>query len=187
MPETDRTQSQKTDSGSTAKAVQEKAIEAGQQAQQQAQRASSQLQDRAREQIDQRSTQLGAQAREQASDLRSVSASLREQGKDGPAQAADRLAEYAARIGDYLSEKDSHALLDDAERFGRRQPLALGAASAALGFAASRFMKASSRERYHAGRSPNMAGSSQSTVSPAAAAAPAPIPAPLPSGDVPIA
>ena len=38
----------------------------------------------------------------------------------------------------------------DAEDFGRRQPWALAAASVAAGFAASRFLKASSRQRYQA-------------------------------------
>jgi hypothetical protein len=173
-----RTQAQATDSGSAAEAVKEKAAEAGQQAQQQAQQAASRLQDRAREQIDERSTRLGAQVREQADDLRSVSASLREQGKEGPARAADRLAGYAARVGDYLNEKDSQGLLHDAEQLGRRQPLALGAAGAALGFAASRFLKASSRERYHAVR-PSQTGAPSVppvAISPPAVATAAPIP-----------
>jgi hypothetical protein len=79
-----------------------------------------------------------------------VSASLREQGKDGPARAAERLAQYAERVGGYLRERDSHALLADAEDLGRRQPWAVAASGAVLGIAASRFLKASSRERYQA-------------------------------------
>ena len=74
-----------------------KAADAAGQAQQSAQAAVGQAQERLREQITQRSTQAAEQINEQASDLRSVSQALREQGKDGPAQAADRLAGYAER------------------------------------------------------------------------------------------
>jgi uncharacterized protein YjbJ (UPF0337 family) len=121
---------------------------AAEEVQEKAQQTAGQLQDRIREQIDQRSSQVASQVSDQASDLRSVGESLRDQGKDGPAKAADRLADYAGKLGGYLDEKDSHALLSDAEDFGRRQPLALAAAGLALGFAASRFLKASSGRRY---------------------------------------
>jgi acyl-CoA reductase-like NAD-dependent aldehyde dehydrogenase len=139
-----------------------KASEAAEQAQQKAQQTAAQVQDKVREQIDQRSSQLASQINEQASDLRSVGDSLREQDKAGPAKVADRLAEYAGKVGDYLEQKDSHALLGDAEDFGRRQPLALAAAGLALGFGASRFLKASSAQRFRAG---SPAASGQSSLS----------------------
>jgi hypothetical protein len=113
-----------------------------------AQQAAGQAQEKLRAQIDRRSAQAAEQINEQASDLRSVSEALRNQGKDGPAKAADRLAGYAERVGGYLSEKDSEALLADAEEFGRRRPWAAAAGGLALGVAASRFLKASSRQRY---------------------------------------
>jgi ElaB/YqjD/DUF883 family membrane-anchored ribosome-binding protein len=128
--------------------AQEKAQQVAGEAQEKAQQAAGKAQDRVREQIDQRSSQAADQIKEQGSDLRSVGESLREQGKDGPAKAADRLAEYAEKVGGYLSDKDSHALLADAEDFGRKQPWAVAAGGIALGFAASRFLKASSSERY---------------------------------------
>lgn len=128
--------------------AQEKAQQAAGQAQEKAQQAAGQVQDRVREQIDQRSSQAAEQIKEQGADLRSVGETLREQGKHGPAKAVDRLAEYAQKAGDYLSDKDSHALLSDAEDFGRRQPWAIAAGGLALGFAASRFLKASSSQRY---------------------------------------
>jgi hypothetical protein len=81
--------------------------------------------------------------------VRAAGESLREQGKEGPAKAADQLAQYAEKVGTYLQHKDSHALLSDAEDFGRRQPWAIAAGGLALGFAASRFLKASSSQRYH--------------------------------------
>jgi hypothetical protein len=128
--------------------AQEKAQEVAGQAQEKAQAAAGQAQARLREKLDQRSAQIAGQINEQASDLRSVSGALREQGKDGPAKAADRLAEYAEKVGGYLRGKDSDALLQDAEDFARRQPAAVAAGGLALGFLASRFLKASSSQRY---------------------------------------
>jgi hypothetical protein len=127
---------------------QAKATEVAGQAQEKAQQAAGQVQDKLREQLDQRSSQVASQINEQASDLRSVGSSLREQGKDGPAKAAEQLAQYAEKVGGYLAEKDSSGLLSDAEDFGRRQPWAIAAGGLALGFAASRFLKASSSQRY---------------------------------------
>jgi hypothetical protein len=128
--------------------VQEKAQQAAGQVQEKAQQAAGQAKSKLREQLDQRSSQAAEQINEQAGDLRVVGNSLREQGKDGPAKAADRVAEYAEKAGGYLRDKDSDALLSDAEDFARRQPWAVGAGALALGFAASRFLKASSRKRY---------------------------------------
>ena len=138
----------KSKAADVAGQAQDKAHQAAGQAQEKAQQAAGQVQDRVREQIDQRSSQAAEQINEQASDLRSVGESLRKEGKDGPAKAADRLAEYAEKVGGYLGDKDSHALLSDAEDFGRKQPWAVAAGGLALGFAASRFLKASSSERY---------------------------------------
>ena len=126
----------------------EKAQELAGQAQAQAQEVAGQTRNRLREQLDQRSSQAGEQITTQASDLRSVSDTLREQGKQGPAKAADRLAEYADRVGGYLRDRDSDALLADAEDLGRRQPWAVAAGGVFLGFAAARFLKASSSRRY---------------------------------------
>jgi hypothetical protein len=123
--------------------------EIGGKAQEKAQQTAGQAQTKLREQLDQRSSQAASQINEQAADLRSVGDSLREQGKDGPANAADRLAQYAEKVGGYLQENDSHALLADAEDFGRQQPWAVAAVGLALGVTASRFLKASSSQRYH--------------------------------------
>jgi hypothetical protein len=136
-------------SGGSGLDPQTKATEVAEQAQEKAQQAAGQVQDKLREQLDQRSSQAASQINEQASDLRSVGESLRGQGKDGPAKAAEQLAHYAEKVGGYLQSKDSHALLSDAEDFGRRQPWAIAAGGVVLGFAASRFLKASSSQRYH--------------------------------------
>jgi ElaB/YqjD/DUF883 family membrane-anchored ribosome-binding protein len=146
--------------------AQARAAEVAGQAQEAAQRAASQYQDRLRDQLDRRSSQAAAQIGEQASDLRSVGESLREQGKDGPAKAADQLAQYAEKVGGYLREKDSRALLADAEDFGRRQPWAVAAGGLALGFAASRFLKASSGQRYRTLTESPPAGAGRAAVAP---------------------
>jgi hypothetical protein len=158
-----------------ANGAQQTAQDLAGQAQEKAQQAAGQAKSKLREQLDQRSSDLGSQIGQQASDLRSVSQSLRDQGKSGPAGVADRVAEYAERAGGYLREKDSDGLLADAEDFGRRQPWAVGAGALALGFAASRFLKASSNKRYSSrGSSPQR---SELPVPARAPAYPATVPA----------
>jgi hypothetical protein len=151
--------------------TQEKAQELAGQAQEQAQQVAGHARNRIREQLDQRSSQVAEQIATQASDLRSVSDTLREQGKEGPANAAGKLAEYAERVGGYLSDRDSDGLLADAEDFGRRQPWAVAAGGVALGFAAARFLKASSGRRY-------ASRSASSDDAPALAGGPPPVAAP---------
>lgn len=128
--------------------AQEKAQEIVGQAQESAQIAAERVQGGLRGQLDKRSAQAADHMISQASDLRAVGSSLREQGKPGPAQAAERLAQYAERVGGYLQNKDSDALLTDAEELARRQPWVVAAGGLVLGFGASRFLKASSRKRY---------------------------------------
>ena len=134
--------------------AQQKAQEVAGQAHEKAQQVTGQAKDKAREQVDQRSTQAGEQVKTTADDIRTVGQQLREQGKDQPAKIAEQAADRAERLGSYLQDSDADRILGDLEDFGRRQPLAVAAAGLALGFAASRFLKASSTQRYQtAGRS----------------------------------
>jgi hypothetical protein len=73
---------------------------------------------------------------------------LREQGKEGPAKATAKVAEHAERVASYLTGADADRLLGDAEDFGRRRPAVAAAIGVVAGFAASRFVKASSRSRH---------------------------------------
>jgi hypothetical protein len=118
------------------------------QAQEQVQQAAGQARDQVRTQIDQRSTDAGQKVSAQGSDLRSVSQALREQGKDGPAKLADQAAHHVERAGSWLSESDADTILHDVEDAARKNPWAVLAGGIALGFAASRFLKASSSDRY---------------------------------------
>jgi hypothetical protein len=122
------------------------------QAKEKAQAAAGQAKDKAgsqlRSQVDQRSTDAGHRVGGIASDVRAVGESLREQGKDQPARLAEQAADRAERLGSYLKESDADRILDDVEDFGRRQPWAVIAGGVALGLVASRFLNASSLDRY---------------------------------------
>lgn len=120
------------------------------QATNQATEAAGQAKKGLRDQVDQRSTRAGETVTSAAQDARSVGEELRKQGKDRPARMADQAAERAERLGSYLQESDADRILRDVEDFGRRQPWAIAAAGLALGFVGSRFLRASSRERYQA-------------------------------------
>jgi len=126
----------------------EKAQQVTGQAQEKAQEAAGQAKSRAREEIDRRSTEAGEQVSSTAGDLRSVSEQLREQGKDTPAKLADQAAERVEQVGGYLKDADSDRILNDVEDLARRQPWAVVAGGLVLGFAAARFLKASSSQRY---------------------------------------
>src|SRR3954470_22814718 len=118
------------------------------QAKEKAQEAAGQAKGRVREQVDQRSTEAGQQVSSTAGDLRSVGEQLREQRKETPAKLAEQAAERTERLGSYLTESDADRILGDVEDFARKQPWAVVAGGLVLGFAASRFLKASSSQRY---------------------------------------
>jgi ElaB/YqjD/DUF883 family membrane-anchored ribosome-binding protein len=144
------------DSGATAQA-QEKAQEVAGQAKEQAQQAAGQAKTQVKSQIDQRSTKVGEQVTSQASDIRSVADTLREKGQDKPAQYVEQAASKIEGLGSYLTQSNADRILHDVEDFARARPTAVIGAGALLGFMASRFLKASSSERYtaRAGQLPN--------------------------------
>src|SRR3954452_12568391 len=125
------------------------AEQAQEQVKEKAQEATEKARTTLREQVDSRSTQAGDQISQQAGDLRSLSQELRNQGKDGPARFAEQAADRAEKVGSYLSQSDADRILRDAEEFGRSNPWAVIAGGLAAGFLASRFLKASSSDRYH--------------------------------------
>jgi hypothetical protein len=135
-------------SGGTTEQAKEKAQEVAGQAQERAQEAKGQARERLRTQVDERSTQYGRQIQSQASDLRSVGDQLRQQGKEGPAKMADQAAQRVEKAGSWLADSDADRILNDIEDFARRNPWAVMAGGLALGMMASRFLKASSTQRY---------------------------------------
>jgi hypothetical protein len=165
----------------TSDRAKEQVQEKAQIAQEKAKESAATLQSRVREQVDQRSTQAGEQMASSAQALRSTSERLHEDGQDGPARAAERAADQAERVGGYLKESDADRILHDVEDFGRRQPLAVAAIGIAAGFAASRFLKASSSSRYASRPSQRPAlgeglGGDAPRTAPPAAAVPSPTP-----------
>jgi hypothetical protein len=159
-----------TDSG-----ARDKAQEVAGQAQEKVQQAAGEAKSRVREQVDQRSTDAGQRVHATAGDIRTVGDELRRQGKDQPAKLADQVAERAERVGSYLERSDGEPILRAAEDFGRRQPWAVMLGGLAVGFAASRMLKASSQRRrqnggHHSGNGqwpqrelPHTAGTPQMT------------------------
>jgi ElaB/YqjD/DUF883 family membrane-anchored ribosome-binding protein len=133
----------------------DQAKEAAGQAKEKVQDAAGQAKNRLTTEVATRSTQAGEHLRSTADDVRSVAVELRGQGKDKPAELAEKAAERVQRAGDYLHRADGDRLLRDAEDFARSKPWAVAAGGLALGFAASRFLKASSGRRYEASRSDN--------------------------------
>jgi hypothetical protein len=125
-----------------------------------AQGALGQARSRLRDQIDQRSTQAGEQVQSTVQDVRSMAEQLRGQGKDTPARVAEQVADRAESFGSYLRDADGERLLRDVEDVARRQPWLVAAGGLALGFAASRFLKASSSRRYQTGDDRSPAGHS---------------------------
>jgi hypothetical protein len=126
----------------------EKAGEAAEQAKEKAHSLAGQTQDRIREQVGERSTQAGERVGSTAQDIRAVGEELRHQGREGPAKIAEQAADRINRAGTYLRDSDADRILNDVEDFGRSRPWAVLAGAVVAGFAAARFLKASSRQRY---------------------------------------
>ena len=132
----------------TGDQVKDQVREKAQVAQDKARGALGQARGRFSDQVDQRSTQAGERIAGTAGDVRSIAQELRGQGKDTPANLAEQVADQADRVSDYLTGASGDRILRDVEDFARRQPMLVAAGALALGFAASRFLKASSSRRY---------------------------------------
>jgi len=134
--------------GSTTDQAREKAQEVGSQAKEKAQEAGAQARSRVRDEVDRRSTDVGHQAGSTAQALRDASNRLRDDGNEPVARGIDQVADRIDRAGGWLRDADGDRILRDVEDFGRRNSLVVVAGGLALGFAASRLLKASSRNRY---------------------------------------
>jgi len=122
--------------------------ETAEQAKQAVQEVAGRAQDTVRTQIDQRSTEAGETAATVSRAVRGASQDLRGQGEDLAARIIEQAADRADQLGKYLRDSNADKILRDVEDFGRQQPWAVIAGGIALGFAASRFLKASSGRRY---------------------------------------
>jgi ElaB/YqjD/DUF883 family membrane-anchored ribosome-binding protein len=102
-----------------------------------------------RSQLDDRSTEIGEQVHSLGTALRRAGEQLADDGKTMPADAARRAADGVERLGRYLRDGNADVFLNDLEQFGRKRPWISGGVGMAVGFAASRFLKASSDRRYN--------------------------------------
>jgi hypothetical protein len=123
-------------------------------AQDKAKEAAGDARGRVREEVDRRSTEIGGRVGSSAGDARSVADELRKQGKDTPARYVEQAADRAERLGSYLERSDGERIVRDVEDLARRNPWAVAAGGLALGFVASRMLKASSGERYRSASRP---------------------------------
>jgi hypothetical protein len=130
----------------------DKAQETGAQAKEKAQQARARARYRVRSEADRRSTEAGEQAGSTAHALRRASHELRQDGNEPIARGMEQVADRVERAGSWLRESDGDRILREAEDFGRRNPLVVVAGGIALGFMASRLLKASSRDRYEQSR-----------------------------------
>jgi hypothetical protein len=154
------------DGGGTTEQVKDQVREQAQVAQHKARGVVGQARGRLSEQVDQRSTQAGKRIAETASDVRTIAEQLRSQGNQAPASLAEQVAGQADRVGDYLRDASGDRILRDVEDFARRQPMLVTAAGLALGFAASRFLKASSSRRYQSAHQSSGDGRGRASTSP---------------------
>jgi ElaB/YqjD/DUF883 family membrane-anchored ribosome-binding protein len=133
---------------STTEQAKERVQETAQQVGQKAQEVRGQAGERVRQELDTRSTQAGEQVSTTAEAIRRLGEQLREDGSHGVAKYADQVAERVERLGSYLSQSNADRVLHDVESFARRRPWLVAFGGAAAGFLASRFVKASSANRY---------------------------------------
>ena len=134
--------------GTATDQARDKAQEVGTQAKEKAQEAGAQARSRVRDEVDRRSTEAGQQAGSAAQALREASTKLRDDGNEPVARGLEQVADRVERAGGWLRDADGDSILRDVEDFGRRNSLAVMAGGLAIGFAASRLLKASSRSRY---------------------------------------
>jgi hypothetical protein len=144
--------SETTTADSAADQARAKTQEVGTQAKEKAQEAGAQARDRVRSEVDRRSTVAGEQAGSAAQALRDASQRLRDEGNEPVAKGMEQVAQRVESAGSWLRDSDGDSILREVEDFGRRNPLAVVAGGVALGFAASRLLKASSRRRYQESR-----------------------------------
>jgi hypothetical protein len=103
-----------------------------------------------RDQLQQRSTDVGRQLTSVGGAVNEAAQKLRDDGNSSAADLTERAGEKVSQLATYLEQADGDRMLRDLEELGRRQPMLAAAGGLALGFVASRFLKASSARRYRA-------------------------------------
>lgn len=129
------------------------AEQAQEKVQQTAQQASQKTSKYLREQTETRAGQASEELRAVAQAMRRSGHSLHAEGKESAGAALDNVTDGLERLSRYLGEADGDRMLKDLESFGRSKPWGMIGLGLGVGLVASRFLKASSQNRYQAGRS----------------------------------
>lgn len=102
-----------------------------------------------REQLDERTNDVGRQARSLAEALRRAGSEGNPVARGaGVERVTSGVADRLDQAGGYLEQARGEEMLRDAERFVRTRPWVVAGAAAAVGFAVSRILRASSEQRY---------------------------------------
>jgi gas vesicle protein len=138
--------------------VQETAREQAEELKETVRESSTQLTSTARDwmqrEADERTSAIASQARTIADAMRETSSKLNADGQPQAARVTETVAERVDAFAGYLEQADGVRLMDDAQDAARRNPWAVAAAGLFIGFAASRFMKASRSQTTSAGTLP---------------------------------
>lgn len=119
-----------------------------------------------REQLQQRSSGMGRQLSSVGGAVNEAAQKLRDDGNTSAADLTERAGEKVSQLAMYLEHADGDRMLRDLEDLGRRQPMLAAVGGLAVGFVASRFLKASSSRRYQAGGDPSDSWGGPMTPSP---------------------
>ena len=133
-----------------AQPVAQKAQQAAQPVVEKAQEVGDRIGGQVRQQVDQRSSEAGAQLLATSSALRKSGHELQSGGQNLPAQLINQVADRSERLASYLRTSDGDKILSDIEGLARSQPWVAIAGGIVAGFAAARFLKASSARRFEA-------------------------------------
>jgi hypothetical protein len=131
----------------TAREMADQVKETAGQVADQAQQTAGQVVDQARQQVASRVAGQKDRAAEGlnsvAQALRQTGEQLREQDQQNVTAYIDRAASQVERISTYLQDNDLGQLVDDVERFARRQPALFLGGAFVLGLLGARFLKSS--------------------------------------------
>jgi len=118
----------------------------------QAKDAASSVVDKAQEtvqpQVDSQKERAAQQLGGLADAVRQTSQQLHQKDQHGLADVVGKSAQRVDRLAGYLRERDIGELVDDVERYSRREPAMFIGGALALGFIAARFLKSSREKAY---------------------------------------
>lgn len=135
--------------GDLATQAKETAKQAASQAQEKVSDIASQAQEKVGTQLSGQKDRVAESLGSMAQVLRQTGQQMRDQDQHGITGYVDRVASQVEGLSSYLRDNDMGRLVDDVERFARREPALFLGGAFLLGFLGSRFLKSSRpRPRY---------------------------------------